>query len=566
MIIIILYNINFFFTIKIKQKKGFFMLKSFKIIRKYYTLANLKWYLVLLEFIFLLIPSILSIISPLLTAKIITCLTVYDFKQAKFFLIVDLLIIIVTALLYFFYHFCTVKTNKLVLYKINNYIYDIVKNNKNINSVSSVILSDVWVFAKFNKNLLYKICFLIKSIVILSIIIFYNFYIGIVIFLVSLLSSFLLKITNKKIQNNSFTFSEKKVETLELFNSIQKGIKLDNNETIEKSMKNKFYYSINNMLEIDNKISFFYNLNNNFISLILKIAVFCLTFYLISLVKSTFLTLSVYLVLTPYLTSSAQNLITFFEVFTEIGIIENIIREFDELKEEFFEINLAEKSIEKIDEKITNYDLEFYHLSIKKQNFFIEDFSLTIPHKSITCFIDKENYLKKYLFDLLIKKEIPTSGSILFNKKNINDLPQNLYTKITSYTNDNPFFYKMSIIENLLLVCDNKNIVIKTLKDFNFLNLINSLPNQLNQIIDENFNKNLLYILGIIRAYLLDPKIICIYEIPNDFSTTYFELFFNLLNKISKSKTVIIFLNKKIDQLKNVKNYYIQENKIEEEK
>ena len=557
MIIIILYNINFFFTIKIKQKKGFFMLKSFKIIRKYYTLANLKWYLVLLEFIFLLIPSILSIISPLLTAKIITCLTVYDFKQAKFFLIVDLLIIIVTALLYFFYHFCTVKTNKLVLYKINNYIYDIVKNNKNINSVSSVILSDVWVFAKFNKNLLYKICFLIKSIVILSIIIFYNFYIGIVIFLVSLLSSFLLKITNKKIQNNSFTFSEKKVETLELFNSIQKGIKLDNNETIEKSMKNKFYYSINNMLEIDNKISFFYNLNNNFISLILKIAVFCLTFYLISLVKSTFLTLSVYLVLTPYLTSSAQNLITFFEVFTEIGIIENIIREFDELKEEFFEINLAEKSIEKIDEKITNYDLEFYHLSIKKQNFFIEDFSLTIPHKSITCFIDKENYLKKYIFDLLIKKEIPTSGSILFNKKNINDLPQNLYTKITSY---------MSIIENLLLVCDNKNIVIKTLKDFNFLNLINSLPNQLNQIIDENFNKNLLYILGIIRAYLLDPKIICIYEIPNDFSTTYFELFFNLLNKISKSKTVIIFLNKKIEQLKNVKNYYIQENKIEEEK
>ena len=542
------------------------MLKSFKIIRKYYTLANLKWYLVLLEFIFLLIPSILSIISPLLTAKIITCLTVYDFKQAKFFLIVDLLIIIVTALLYFFYHFCTVKTNKLVLYKINNYIYDIVKNNKNINSVSSVILSDVWVFAKFNKNLLYKICFLIKSIVILSIIIFYNFYIGIVIFLVSLLSSFLLKITNKKIQNNSFTFSEKKVETLELFNSIQKGIKLDNNETIEKSMKNKFYYSINNMLEIDNKISFFYNLNNNFISLILKIAVFCLTFYLISLVKSTFLTLSVYLVLTPYLTSSAQNLITFFEVFTVIGIIENIIREFDELKEEFFEINLAEKSIEKIDEKITNYDLEFYHLSIKKQNFFIEDFSLTIPHKSITCFIDKENYLKKYIFDLLIKKEIPTSGSILFNKKNINDLPQNLYTKITSYTNDNPFFYKMSIIENLLLVCDNKNIVIKTLKDFNFLNLINSLPNQLNQIIDENFNKNLLYILGIIRAYLLDPKIICIYEIPNDFSTTYFELFFNLLNKISKSKTVIIFLNKKIEQLKNVKNYYIQENKIEEEK
>ena len=246
------------------------MLKSIKILKKYYNLAKIKWQLILLEFIILLIPSILSIISPI---------TIYDFKKAISMLCLDFGIIALTAVLYFIYHFFRRKINKKILFNISETIYNYVKENKNINNINSSTMTNLWDFSDFNSKLLYKICFFIKSIIILIIISFYNFFIGLILILVSIISSFLLSLSNKQIQKNNFDLTNKKVEALELFNSIQKGTSLDSNNYMEETMKYKYFNMLEESNTINNKISFFYNLNNNFISLILKIAVFLFTFY-----------------------------------------------------------------------------------------------------------------------------------------------------------------------------------------------------------------------------------------------------------------------------------------------
>ena len=107
------------------------MFKNYKILKNYYKLAKIKWQQILLEFTILLIPSLLSIISPILTANVISSITIYDFKKAVYLLCLDFGIIILTSVLYFIYHFFRTRINKQILFNISEVVYDYVRENKN---------------------------------------------------------------------------------------------------------------------------------------------------------------------------------------------------------------------------------------------------------------------------------------------------------------------------------------------------------------------------------------------------------------------------------------------------
>ena len=534
------------------------MFKNCKILKKYYKLAKIKWQLILLEFVILLIPSLLSILSPILTANVISSITVYDFKNAIYMLSLDFGIIVLTALLYFVYHFFRTKINKQILFNISETVYDYVRENKNLNKINSSTMTDIWSFSNFNSNLLYKVCFLIKAIIILFIISFYNFFIGLILILVSIISSLLLGFSNKQIQKHNLILTDNKIKALELFNSIQKGVSLDNNNYMENTMKYKYFDMMNDSVKTNTKISFFYNLNNNFISLILKIAVFLFTFYLITLIKSFHLTLSTYLVLTPYLTSSAQNLIAFFEIFPEIGLLDNTLSEFDKLKSQ----SNFESDKDNYTEILNNYKIQFFHADLKKDNYSISDANFEINKNEIVQIIGIENSGKRAVFELLTRREKINSGSIFLGTKNINDIPDWVFSKIIYTTGKEPYFYNISISENLQIVCDDKTKIIKLLKKFNIYSIINELEKGIDTIIDENISKKLLFFLGIIRCCFIDSKIFCIYEIPENFNISDFEVLSDIISYINKKSTIIIFTHKHLEKLSSSKNIFIENSKV----
>ena len=69
-------------------------------------------------------------------------------------------------------------------------------------------------------------------------------------------------------------------------------------------------------------------------------------------------------------------------------------------------------------------------------------------------------------------------------------------------------------------------------------------------------NSNLVYFLGIARCFLSEAKIICIYDIPEDLNENEKELFIDIIKKIQKSCTVLIFT-------KNLKFSNVSTNVIE---
>ncbi len=530
------------------------MFKSFKILKKYYSQIKVKSVLIVFEFVFLLIPSCLSILMPVVSANLITSITVYDFDKAVFYLTINFVFILISAVSYFSYYLISKKINKTISFNIHSYVYDNIKSNKSITKIPSSVLSNISSYINFNKDFLYKICFFIKSVILLFIIIYFNFFIGITLIFVSFVSYIILRLTDSKIQKNSLELSRCEAESLELFNNIHQGEQVESNYNLEQIFKDKYFKYVDTEIKTSNKISLYYNINNNIITLILKTTVFVFTIYLIGLVKATTLTLSLYLILTPYLTSSAQNLISFFELFSELGLLDNTLLELEALK---FSENKIEPKL-----NLSTYNLYFYEINASQKEHKLSNFTLKINFGSSINFVGEKNSGKRLIFLLLSKTVKQNSGVVLLDNKNIYDIDNNQYSKTISFTTKNSFFYNVSILENLLLICPNKSKIISSIKSFGLRNDIANLPEKMNTILSPERNNVLLFFLSILRSYISDAKIINIYEYPSSFTKSDFDKLSKIVEFLKGKVTLIFYTHTDILSKCVMETFYIENGKI----
>ncbi len=535
------------------------MFRNFKTIRAFYRLSKIKPTLIILMFLTLIVPALLSVWSPILISNTITAITVYDFNRAITQLILEFSIVVISALFYFLFHIISRKVNKTIITNLNTYIYYNVKNNTEIKNINLSILKDISHCVDFNKNLIYKFCFFIKSIILLVIIAFYNYILSLIILAVSIVSFFLLKISDNKIQSKTQDLARYEKVSLDLFNSICGGNHAEQNYNLEYALKDKYFGYVKQNIKTSNSISLLYNINNNFISLILKTTIFVSTFFLITMIRSTELTLSVYLILTPYLTSSAENLISFLDIFSEIGLIDNILNHFDSLK--YIGSAPPEKPI-----PINSYNLYFYNATIDGKNK-LQNINLKIDYKTAICFIGDEDYKIEEIYNVLSKKSSVSSGCIFLDDKNISDIDLPSYNKVVSSIFPNEQFFNISIYENLYLVCPFRNKIFKEIKNLGLSEYINSFEDKYNTILDNNISTKQKFILGLARSYLSGSKIINIFKLPENLSKSDKDLIKSLIKHMNKTCTIICYFNEEqfsevFDEIYNVEKLELKMNKL----
>lgn len=535
------------------------MFKNLKTIRTFYRLSKVKPFLIFLLFLTLLVPAVLSVWTPVLVSRTITAITVYDFNQAIHQTVLGFGIVIVSAVSYFLYHLVSKKVNKEIILNYQTYVYYNVKNNKQIKKINLTTIKDISSCVDFNKNLIYKFCFFIKSIIILSIILYYSYVLALSIVAVSLISFALLKLTDKKIQYKTMELSKYELASLDLFNSICSGENAEHNYNLECTLKDKYFEYVGENIKTTDSISFLYSINNNFISLILKLAVFFATIFLIGRVRSTELTLSVYLILTPYLTSSAENLISFFDIFTDLSLMENTLKQFESLK--YIGSPPSDKPIE-----ISSYNLYFYNVSIYGKNK-LEDINIKIGYKDMVCFVGDEDYKIDEIFSILSKKSMVSSGCVFLDGKNISDFDNLSYNKFVAFVTENEQFFNISIYENLYLVCPSRTKIFQAIKTLKLTEFINSFDNKINTIVDSNISQKQRFFLGLVRAYLSDAKIINIFKLPENLTKTDRKIFKQMLMIFKKHCTIICYFNEEqfediFDQIYLLENNKIKMNKM----
>lgn len=192
--------------------------------------------------------------------------------------------------------------------------------------------------------------------------------------------------------------------------------------------------------------------------------------------------------------------------------------------------------------------IQFENVSFKYQtsnNHIIQDINFTIEPNTKNAIVGQSGAGKSTIFKLLLKEYDNYSGIIKFDGKNIKDFNEKSFRNSISVVNQEPVLFNRSIKENLLMVNENatEEDIISACKLASIDDFINTLPNKYDEIVNEN-NNNISVgqkqRIAIARAILRDTPIILFDEATSALDNHSKSKIEETINKLSKTKTIII--------------------------
>lgn len=196
---------------------------------------------------------------------------------------------------------------------------------------------------------------------------------------------------------------------------------------------------------------------------------------------------------------------------------------------------------------ITFKDVEFKYR--EEEDNTLQGLNLTLePNKKIAI-IGKSGNGKSTIFNLLCRYFDTTTGSILIDDVNIQDLSEESLRNTLSIIRQSPFLFNLSIIDNFRLVKENVTLdeVIDVCKKAYIHEYIMSLPNQYETIIGEggiNLSGGQKQRIAIARTLLLNTKIILFDEATSALDNESQEYIKKTIDSLVKDHTIIIIAHR----------------------
>lgn len=516
-----------------------------------------------------IIPSILSILITIPSARLINNLSVYNYQEANNSLLEILIIVFIEFVFWNINYFLYPKQLKYIYIKLHNQIFDKIltadDENLSINSkekIINILSTNLLSMIDFTYIFTHKVSHLITTIILISVILINNFELGIITISICLISYLLYNIVNFFFSKRTEKIQLAKDNIAETFGSIIDGKNLSKDLNLVDKLKEKYNDSVKNMLNNYKKEHIIKLFSDKWIYYIWKILVYFTIFYLITLVEKNLFSLTMYLIITPYLSTSIESLFNFLSLFQHINIAKisslRIKTILDMPSSDI--ISFGNNTTSEINGVITFNNISFTPNNHDKIYGSLNKFSLSINKNKITLIQGKKQCGKRALFYMLGRKIKPTTGTITFDSINIYDFDKFSYNNNFSYTTSSPYFFNDSIINNLKLLNKKLKIIKNTLKFLNIDTEINDLKNgYLTNLTTENINSYLRFMIGLARSILTESEIICIYEFPIGLTNDEINNIKKVLNNLKKYHTILIFsASNLINDI--VDNHYIIEN------
>ena len=391
----------------------------------------------------------------------------------------------------------------------------------------------------------YKFSHLVQAISTLVLIFSCNIYIGLIIVSTSLLVFFMLKFINAKIAKKSVMIMSERDKLTETFSDIIDNIDLSKDMNLENALKEKYFDQSSNILKCYKKRNRLKSIRDNWIFLFYNLIVFLSTLFAVNLVKTDVISVTLYLVLTPYLTTSITKFSDFFSLFDDLESANiNALRVKTLL-------DMSEKDLENFgnNQTVSKGDFIFSNVAYSSENKplnlgSIKSFSLEISHGQIVLFKGERNCGKRAIFYMLKRSERPDQGTITEANINIYDFSLSAYNKIISYATSKPHFYNGSILDNLKMIDPNKKNIYNACKKLKIYDKISNLPQGFNTDISKNPTALSIaeqFLLSVARALLTKSEVIMIYEFPPGLSVDEQTHIKNAIKALRHEKTVILF-------------------------
>lgn len=197
----------------------------------------------------------------------------------------------------------------------------------------------------------------------------------------------------------------------------------------------------------------------------------------------------------------------------------------------------------------------------------LDDLSFTIPANTTVAFVGKSGSGKTTILSLISKLQVAQEGEILLDTININDLTKDSLRNNISLVNQFPYIFNQSIKDNLLMAKPNATqeelweaVEKSYLKEF-----VDQLPNGLDTIVGESGIKlsgGQRQRLAIARAILRHSSIMIFDESTSSLDNYAQEYIKKSIDHLKGSSTIIIVAHR-LSTIKNVdKIYFLDDGKI----
>ena len=181
----------------------------------------------------------------------------------------------------------------------------------------------------------------------------------------------------------------------------------------------------------------------------------------------------------PMLGSFVQSNLNLQNLTPSLVMYRSLIEEAKTLKER----RSGKKIINKLDQ------IQFKNVNFEYDNSFkvIKNCNLIFKKNVITALSGKSGAGKSTILDLLLGIQIPSSGKIFIDKKDLDNFDLISYRDKISVVTQDPFLFNVSVLENLKWSKENidKEKINECLQFANCLDFINKLPQKLDTIVGE---------------------------------------------------------------------------------
>ena len=488
------------------------------------------------------------LVIPIIYSQSINELSKKDYNTASTLIIISLIIITVYKLFEYLRQVTFYRLyNKLYVDFTNESIKNACANSLfslsrfSIGQFNNIVNNDVDVIASYYTNSIYRIVQILEF----GFIYYYFYRVNIVLFWLtigfSLLAMGYLQYKGKYLQKLNIERKEKLDDKLGVINDVFMGIKEIKAFNIINKMNEKVSHKVKSFIQSNSK----FNITNaiyNIISLyFFEIIRLLIMLYGIKLIANHQLEIGVLMIIYSYYQKIIDNfsLISTINVETR-GMIVSLNR-FNKLSEYAHEENTDLLPIN-INELKGN--IEFNNILYGYQHDpILNNISLQLKANTINVITGSASSGKSGICDLLLKLNRQHEGVVTIDHFEISKISNQQYFDLVSYVRKEPYFFDISIRDNLLLVEEDFEKIVDLCKQLDVHEAIMKLPNGYDTIINldaTKFSPTDLSLLTLVRVILKNTKIIIFDEIVDTLNKEGKKAVLKLLKTIQGEHTIVI--------------------------
>ena len=543
--------VSFLFIIYIRGTKD---IDNIKLLKAWFKFAKPSKKYMTIAYMTTMFTSIMYVIEPIFAAKVIAALTIADYKWAAIWLTFGILQVVLRN---WAWHINFKNLHKLynsMYYPIQNRIIDKILSAKDVNfkqhskeNMINIIGNDIVTITDFSNTLTCKVAELLRVIISVIIVFTYNVPIGCVLLVICIINYFILDKLNSKLASNNKDIAETRGKIFECFTDIVEGREITRDLDVAGEIKNKYYSRCEDFKNARNRHRTWTSYRDNWFFVFWSALVYAITCYLIFMLSSGSLTLTLYLIIVPYLTSILDKMNSFFNILsdlknTNIAVMRlNTILNFTEKEL----IEFGNNATNDIDGEVAFNDVSFIPTADDDSSLTpIKHINFHIKSNSVTLFHGRTGSGKRMIFYILRRVIKPTSGVALIGNINIFDYQKGVYKENVAYVTSKSYFFDDTIINNLNMVEKNIDKIINVCKSLSIHDDIMALPQGYDTPINKHIDKispEFQFLLGLARALLTDSEIVMIYETPTGLTSNEKNHIKQTLSKLKDTRTFLIF-------------------------